>query len=98
MEFLEAALALSAAVIKCAVDKSINNSLNFRISIIKKLWMVVFLLYSLDIFNLFVEDLLVLNACALSDFNISTVKCTECRSTIEHELHVTCTRCLKTCC
>ena len=77
MEFSKAALALSAVIIKCAVDKCINNLLDFRISLIKLLRIVAFILKSFNIFYSCTEDILVLFACALCDFDVSSVICAE---------------------
>ena len=97
MELAEAAFALSAVVVECTVNKSVNNSLKLGISLNDSSGIVALFLELLDIFNSCAEDVLVLNACALSDFDVCAVPCAESYGTVEHELHVTCTGSLETC-
>ena len=42
------------------------------------------------------EEHIVIAYC-LVNFNVSTVESTECKSTVDHKLHITCTACFSTC-
>ena len=98
VKFLKATFALCSVIIKCAVDKCINNSLDFRISVVKLLRIVTLSLELFNVFNSCTEDVFVLFACTLCNFDVCTVICSECNCTVEHELHITCTWSFKTCC
>ena len=87
MQLFERSFACLAAVCETTVDQGIDDSLHLAVFFIQLLG-IVSVFDFVDLFHSCAEDIFVLNACLLSDLDVSAVPCTDRHCTVDHELHV----------
>ena len=79
------------AVVECAVNQSIYNTLYTIVAVVYLLLGLVSCLDSVYLLNSCAEDILILPACFLNDLNVSAVIGSKSNCAVEHKLHVACT-------